>query len=107
MRLWTLCICFVYAAIGYFIYGWGAQHELHWITIAIGICAVIAHQVSVCSVATAYIMDSFPGVSAVKRKHAFTVSANRVLDFRRARVRASDLLLLHQLRYQLLRSAIH
>jgi hypothetical protein len=64
MRLWTLCICFVYATIGYFLYGWGAQHELHWITIAIGICCVIAHQVSVCSVATAYAMDSFPGVSS-------------------------------------------
>ena len=70
MRLWTLILCFIYAAVGYFIYGWGAQHELHWIAIAIGICAVISHQVSVCSVATAYAMDSFPGVSDLPGNHA-------------------------------------
>lgn len=63
MRLWTLPICFVYAAVGYFLYGWGAQTGASWVTIAIGIGCMIAHQVSACSIATAYAMDSFPGVS--------------------------------------------
>jgi NhaP-type Na+/H+ or K+/H+ antiporter len=33
MRLWTLCVCFVYAAVGYFLYGWGAQNEMSWVAI--------------------------------------------------------------------------
>jgi Na+/H+ antiporter NhaA len=63
MRLYTLFPCFVFAAVGYMLYGWGAQTEAHWITIAIGIGAMISHQVGACTIATAYTMDCFPGVS--------------------------------------------
>ena len=63
MRLWTLCFSFVYAAVGYMLYGWGAQFGMHWITIAIGVGSMIAHQVSACSIATAYAMECFPGIS--------------------------------------------
>lgn len=62
MRLWTLGLCMVYAAVGYFLYGWGAQTGAHWITIAIGVGCMITHQVSACSIATAYIMECFPGI---------------------------------------------
>jgi MFS family permease len=64
MRLWTLCISFFYAGVGYLLYGWAADAELPWIAIAIGLGAMIAHQVSACSIATAYAMDCFPGVSS-------------------------------------------
>ncbi|KLO82283.1 Uncharacterized protein LW93_9474 [Fusarium fujikuroi] len=63
MRLYTLVPCFVFAAVGYMLYGWGAQTEAHWITIAIGIGAMISHQVGACTIATAYAMDCFPGIS--------------------------------------------
>ncbi|KAK5131150.1 hypothetical protein LTR08_001298 [Meristemomyces frigidus] len=63
MRLWTLCFSFLYAAVGYLLYGWGAQNGLNWFTIAFGVGCMIAHQVSACSVATAYAMDCFPGIS--------------------------------------------
>jgi MFS family permease len=63
MRLYMLVVCFIYAAVGYMLYGWGAQLGLHWITVAIGICGMIAHQVSACTIATAYAMECFPGVS--------------------------------------------
>jgi hypothetical protein len=56
MRLWTLCLSFVYA-------GLAADSGLPWIAVAIGLGAMIAHQVSACSIATAYAMDCFPGVS--------------------------------------------
>lgn len=62
MRLWTLCISFVYAAVGYQLYGWGAQFGEPWLTIAFGVGLMIAHQVSACSVATAYAMECFPGI---------------------------------------------
>ncbi|KAF4447191.1 hypothetical protein F53441_9238 [Fusarium austroafricanum] len=63
MRLYMLIPCFIFAAVGYMLYGWGAQTEAHWITIAIGIGAMISHQVGACSIATAYAMDCFPGIS--------------------------------------------
>lgn len=63
MRLWALCASFVFAAVGYQAYGWGAEEGLHWISIAIGVGCMIAHQVSACSIATAYAMECFPGVS--------------------------------------------
>lgn len=63
MRLYMLIPSFVLAAAGYMLYGWGAQSELSWIVIAIGLGAMIAQQVSACSIATAYAMDCFPGVS--------------------------------------------
>ncbi|KAI4824878.1 MFS general substrate transporter, partial [Aureobasidium sp. EXF-8846] len=62
MRLWTLCFSFVYAAIGYFMYGFGAQAGAHWMTIAFGVGCMIAHQVSACSIATTYAMECFPGI---------------------------------------------
>lgn len=63
MRLWALIPCFIYATVGYMLYGWGAQTEIPWIGIAIGICCLIAHQVGACAIATAYAMECFPGVS--------------------------------------------
>jgi len=63
MRLYMLAPCFLLAATGYMMYGWGAQTEAHWVTIAIGIGAMISHQVGACTIATAYAMDCFPGVS--------------------------------------------
>ena len=66
MRLWTLCISFIYAGVGYLLYGWAADAGLPWIAVAIGLGAMIAHQVSACSIATAYAMDCFPGVSIIQ-----------------------------------------
>ncbi|PSS12906.1 hypothetical protein M430DRAFT_143353 [Amorphotheca resinae ATCC 22711] len=63
MRLWTLGFSMVYAVLGYFLYGWGAQSGAHWMTIAFGVGCMIAHQVSACSIATAYAMECFPGMS--------------------------------------------
>ncbi|KAL6246911.1 hypothetical protein RBB50_006218 [Rhinocladiella similis] len=63
MRLWTLCFSFVYAAVGYQLYGWGANGGLHWMTVAFGVGCMIAHQVSACSIATAYAMECFPGIA--------------------------------------------
>ena len=63
MQLWTLCLSFVYAAVGYQLYGWGANFGMHWMTISFGVGSMIAHQVSACSIATAYAMECFPGVS--------------------------------------------
>ena len=63
MRLYTLCFSFIYAGLGYLLYGWAADSGLPWIAVAIGLGAMIAHQVSACSIATAYAMDCFPGVS--------------------------------------------
>ncbi|KAF4502550.1 MFS transporter [Fusarium agapanthi] len=63
MRLYMLVPCFVLATVGYMLYGWGAQTEAHWITIVIGIGAMISHQVGACTIATAYAMDCFPGIS--------------------------------------------
>ncbi|KAH8672564.1 hypothetical protein BGZ60DRAFT_526872 [Tricladium varicosporioides] len=63
MRLWTLGFSIVYALLGYFLYGWGAQSGAHWMTIAFGVGCMIAHQVSACSIATAYAMECFPGIS--------------------------------------------
>ncbi|KAE8145963.1 MFS transporter [Aspergillus avenaceus] len=62
MRLWALVPCFLYAGLGYEIYGWGAATGSHWITIAIGIGSMIAQQVAATSTATAYAMECFPGV---------------------------------------------
>jgi hypothetical protein len=63
MRLWMLVASFIYAAAGYMLYGWGAQTQISWAGIAIGLGAMIAHQVSACTIATAYAMECFPGVS--------------------------------------------
>lgn len=62
MRLWALSLPLVLAGLGYFIYGWGATAGSHWITIAIGLCCMIAQQVSATSIATAYAMECFDRV---------------------------------------------
>jgi MFS family permease len=74
MRLWTLLISFFYAGIGYLLYGWAADAGLPWIAVAIGLGAMIAHQVSACSIATAYAMDCFPGVSRTRLAKLVIVS---------------------------------
>ncbi|KAK6603112.1 hypothetical protein H4I96_05880 [Botrytis cinerea] len=50
VRLWTLTASFLYAAVGYMLYGWGAQTQASW-------------QVSACTIATPYAMESFPGLA--------------------------------------------
>lgn len=62
MRLYMLAPCALFAGVGYFTYGWGAQAGAHWIAIGVGIAAMIAHQVGACSIATAYAMECFPQV---------------------------------------------
>lgn len=82
MRLWMLIPCFVYAALGYMLYGWGSQAGIHWIGIAIAICAMIAHQVGACAIATAYAMESFPGVSLFLPKISSADSSTNLTRFR-------------------------
>jgi len=64
-------LSFVYAGLGYLLYGWAADSGLPWISVAIGLGAMIAHQVSACSIATAYAMDCFPGVSLKLQLHIY------------------------------------
>jgi hypothetical protein len=102
MRLWTLCLSFVYAGLGYLLYGWAADSGLPWIAVAIGLGAMIAHQVSACSIATAYAMDCFPGVSLNPfRTTVFfrSYQADQCTDFRRDRRHPRHLLVVHQLRH--------
>ncbi|RKU49500.1 hypothetical protein DL546_008478 [Coniochaeta pulveracea] len=63
MRLWMLIPCSIYAVLGYMLYGWGAQTGAHWMTVAVGVGAMISHQVGACAIATAYAMECFPGIS--------------------------------------------
>ncbi|KAE8152215.1 MFS general substrate transporter [Aspergillus avenaceus] len=63
MRLWAYFLPLVFAALGYFIYGWGATAGSHWMTIAVGLCCMIAQQVSATSIATAYAMECFDKIS--------------------------------------------
>lgn len=98
MRLWTLCISFVYASLGYMLYGWGAEKGLHWMAVAFGLGCMIAHQVSACSIATAYAMDSFPGVSTFFcNMLQVDLALTNCADLWRNRRHTSDLLLMHQL----------
>lgn len=62
MRLWAYIFPLIFAALGYFIYGWGATAGAHWMTIAVGLCCMIAQQVSATSIATAYAMECFDKV---------------------------------------------
>lgn len=106
MRLWTLCISFIYAGLGYMLYGWAADFGLPWIAVAIGLGAMIAHQVSACSIATAYAMDCFPGVSHLM----FTLCAlflTNQTDLRRDRRHPGRLLVVHQLCYQSVPPILH
>ncbi|KAL5046551.1 hypothetical protein BDW71DRAFT_214600 [Aspergillus fruticulosus] len=64
MRLWTLGLSFIYGAVGYFMYGWSASEGKSWVLIAVGLGGMIAQQVSAASVATAYAMECFEGISS-------------------------------------------
>jgi hypothetical protein len=68
MRLWTQIFPFLFAAVGYFTYGWGAQKGDHWMSIAVGLCCMIAQQVSATSIATAYAMECFDRVRPLPLK---------------------------------------
>ncbi|PWY90957.1 MFS transporter [Aspergillus heteromorphus CBS 117.55] len=63
MRLWAYSLPIVLAAVGYFLYGWGATEGLEWMSIAVGLCCMIAQQVSATSIATAYAMECFEEIS--------------------------------------------
>jgi hypothetical protein len=63
MRLWAYIFPFIFGAVGYFTYGWAATYGEHWMAIAVGLCCLIAQQVSVTSLATTYAMECFDGVS--------------------------------------------
>jgi hypothetical protein len=74
MRLWILVLSFIYSAVGYFAYGWGAQLGAPWIAIAVGICGMIAQQVATTSIATAYAMECFDEVCCyIKSLHSATL----------------------------------
>lgn len=62
MRLWAYALCILLAGVGYFTYGWGATAGSHWMAIAVGLCCMIAQQVSATSIATAYAMECFDQV---------------------------------------------
>ncbi|KAJ5768345.1 hypothetical protein N7533_000928 [Penicillium manginii] len=63
MRIWTYIFPFTFGAIGYFLYGWAATNGSHWMAIAVALCCLIAQQVSITSLATAYAMECFDGIS--------------------------------------------
>ncbi|RAL10358.1 putative MFS transporter [Aspergillus homomorphus CBS 101889] len=63
MRLWAYGLPILLAAVGYFTYGWGATEGAHWMSIAVGLCCMIAQQVSATSIATAYAMECFDQIS--------------------------------------------
>jgi len=62
MRLYAYIFSLLLATIGYFTYGWGATAGSHWMSIAVGLCCMIAQQVSATSIATAYAMECFDQV---------------------------------------------
>lgn len=63
MRIWTYMFPFIFGAVGYFTYGWAATNGSHWMAIAVALCCLIAQQVSMTSLATAYAMECFDGIS--------------------------------------------
>ncbi|KAJ5886563.1 uncharacterized protein N7473_009237 [Penicillium subrubescens] len=63
MRIWAYIFPFCFAAVGYMTYGWAATNGDHWMAIAVGLCCLIAQQVSITSLATAYAMECFDGIS--------------------------------------------
>lgn len=107
MRLWTLCISFTYAGVGYLLYGWAADAGLPWIAIAIGLGAMIAHQVSACSIATAYAMDCFPGVSSTESKLRAIPPLTNLIDLRRNCRYPRHLLLMHKFRHHAVFAVLH
>jgi len=114
MRLWTLCLSFVYAGLGYLLYGWAADSGLPWIAVAIGLGAMIAHQVSACSIATAYAMDCFPGVSLNSNQSpgcpcccSIDLTIYSRTDLRRDRRNPRHLLVVHQLCHHAVVAILH
>lgn len=69
MRLWTLVFSFIYGAVGYMMYGWGANAGGSWVLIAVGLGSMISQQVSAASIATTYAMECFEGVSLLDMFH--------------------------------------
>lgn len=67
MRLYAYIFSLFLAAVGYFTYGWGATAGSHWMAIAVGLCCMIAQQVSATSIATAYAMECFDQVCPALR----------------------------------------
>ena len=65
MRLWSHAFGLVFAAVGYFTYGWAATAGDHWMSIAVSLCCMIAQQVSATSIATAYAMECFDRVCSL------------------------------------------
>ncbi|KAI5299314.1 hypothetical protein KEM56_003341, partial [Ascosphaera pollenicola] len=63
MRLWGYPICFVFSTVGYFTYGWSATAGRHWMSLAVALCLMIGQQVAQTSIATAYAMECFDGLS--------------------------------------------
>ena len=63
MRLYAMIFPFCFGAIGYMMYGWGAEQQDPWPVISVGIGFMTAQQVSSCSIATSYAMDCFRGIS--------------------------------------------
>lgn len=63
MRLFAMIFPFCFGAIGYMMYGWGAEQGDAWPVISVGIGFMTAQQVSSCSIATSYAMDCFRGIS--------------------------------------------
>lgn len=66
MRLWAYVFPCLFGIVGYFTYGWAATYGEHWMAIAVGLCCLIAQQVSMTSLATTYAMECFDGVSCQK-----------------------------------------
>lgn len=65
MRIWAYIFPFCFAAVGYMTYGWAATYGDHWMAIAVGLCCLIAQQVSITTLATTYAMECFDGVSSL------------------------------------------
>ncbi|KAL1852170.1 hypothetical protein Plec18170_005894 [Paecilomyces lecythidis] len=63
MRLWMFILPFIAGGVGYFAYGWCAEAGASWVGIAFGLGCMIAQQVSATTIATAYAMECFDGVS--------------------------------------------
>jgi hypothetical protein len=112
MRIWAYIFPFCFAAIGYFTYGWAATNGDAWISIAIGLCCLIAHQVSITSLATAYAMECFDGVCPfiipLYITQIFLLSnVCLFLDIRRARRRTGHLFVFDQLCHLVFGAAVH
>lgn len=71
MRLWAYVFPFSFGIVGYFTYGWAATYGEHWMAIAVGLCCLIAQQVSMTSLATTYAMECFDGVSCQMLSRVF------------------------------------